>query len=40
VDWLVASYLGVGMPVAVDQGDVDDLIALLGGVPGFSQRNS
>jgi len=40
VDWLVASYLGVGRSAAADTGDADDLIALLGGVPGFSQRNS
>jgi len=37
---MVASYLGFGSPAAVDSGDPDDLIALLGGVPGFSQRNS
>jgi len=40
VDWLVASYLGLGGSAAAEKGDADDLIALLGGVPGFSHRNS
>jgi len=39
VEWLVASYLGFGSPSAADKSDANDLIALLGGMPGFSQRN-
>jgi len=40
VDWLVASYLGFGARSAGDHGTAEDLIALVGGMPGFSQRNS
>jgi len=40
VDWLVASYLVFGARSAADNGTADDLIVLLGGMPGFSQRNS
>jgi len=40
VDWLVASYLGFGARSAADNGTADDLIALLGGMPGFAERKT
>jgi hypothetical protein len=38
----VASYRGVGVGAGSSRhsGDLDSLIALLGGTPGFTQRNS